>query len=353
MNIFEIIHLSFTLFLLFIIFGYLFYKNIKNKCIELILHTIYKQHFFKLWPISSMAPHLLNVAFPDFSVKYFIMSFPSNQSINIKGNIPNYLNYWAITFYDKSGSIIKHWNDTDFPDFKYSITINHYTSFCIIVRYYFKSINTINSFNLLPNDLPLITHNKYIYSLTNSNNIIKNSNSLQKLFYKLYSNIHINYNFNDVYIHQFFLPNPTAVQCLFPNFDGIYLIALPSFNNVIKIQGIIPHSIGFPHNIRFIGFMASNLKTTATDSSISFLQLNFSYKLYVSYSVHDAIKYGYNPLTDHIILWNTSNLFPVLIYRQIQIDHSGLFQLKKATSNIDGHIIQHIMKDYYPTITCY
>jgi uncharacterized membrane protein len=351
MNISSVFYHLFYILLIFILLIIILYQKWNPSMLEIVMNRLYKKYRNQKWPLVSSAPYLLNFAYPDFNVKYYIMTFSKNTNILLTGTIPSDLNYWAITIYDTSGIVINHWNDSMFTDRYYKIMVNSHTNICAIVRYYNKSINQ-NELQL-PTTLPHISVENKTLKEVDEKQITMNSKNLETFLYKYFSKLQKKYNFLNVDIHQFFLGNPNALQALYPNADAMYLMAFPKKTNVICIEGKLPPKIGYPHNIRFIGFMACNLSTTATDNSINFMDLQSSYKLWVAYSSEDAVQYGYNSKTDSILLWNKENQNPIIVYRQVQIKNTGLFIFKKATMNISGDVIESVMLDYYPKMTCY
>ena len=130
---------------------------------------------------------------------------------------------------------------------------------------------------------------------------------------------------------------------MFPNDDAEYLIAFPKTKiTLIKIR--TEHFC--PEDFRFIGFMASNYKTTATDSSISLEKSNQEYRIWVCY-LDDVCKLDI--LDNDIILnWNNSNQYPILVYREVRIKKEGLQILE---NEIGPDQLRTIMN--YPEIEYY
>ena len=113
-----IIVLTIIIVLILIILGLIyFFQNISR----IILKNIYKNYFFKLWPIVSKSPKLLNAAFPDFNVQYYVMSFPKNCTIEIIGIVPYNCNFFSIVMYDTNGNVFQSWNDSQFKDQTFDI----------------------------------------------------------------------------------------------------------------------------------------------------------------------------------------------------------------------------------------
>ena len=317
---------------------------------KIVMTFLYMKYYYKLWPVISRSPSILNVAYPDYSVQYYVMSFPQNTSVTLVGSIPQSLRFWSITLYDTTGNSIQSWNDTLYPTNHYKLQFTTTQICAMMIRYYTNSTNSSTTTTLLPSSLPTVTVEGHIMATVSEDQRIKNSTQLQGMLYKTCTRQAKKYNFTSVDTHQFFLGNPKAMQMMFPNSNAMYLIAFPTSTNVIKIQGTLPPAIGRKENIRFVGFMACNLDTTRTDDCISDIHLPSSYTVYVAYTKDAAIKHGYKK-GDGLLLWDaTTNTHPVVIYRQVQIEVTGLFTLSNASSNISGSAIQTIMGNYYPTI---
>lgn len=324
---------------------------IKNLS-KLILTFLYMKYYYQLWPIVSRSPAMLNVAFPDYSVQYFVMSFPKNATVSLVGTIPESIRFWSITLYDTTGTSFQSWNDTLYPTNDYNLQFTTTQICAMIIRYYTNTTNslTLTTTTFLPSTLPTILVEGRKLRTVTADQVIKNSNQLEGLLYKTCTRQAKKYNFSGMNRHQFFLGNPKAMQMMFPNSNAMYLITFPTSTQVIKIQGTLPPAIGRKENIRFVGFMACNLYTTRTDDSISDMDLSSSYTLYVAYTKEAAVQHGYKK-GDKLLLWDAStNIHPVVIYRQVQIEITGLFTLSDASSNISGSAIQAIMGNLYPSV---
>jgi len=242
--------------------------------------------------------------------------------------------------------------------------------YSVIVRVY----TSLNTPSIYPNYVPSISG--LIASQVTPEQRIVNSNKLQVSFQQLFTKKVKNKTLPDIFkgitnFNAFFLPSKSIVDVAFPNPFACYLTVFPSTNNVIKVMGLLQNNIGYQNSdgIRFVSFMASNMSTTATDNSISFNELSlqpstvypgyYVYTVYVAYSEHDALGFGYNPTIDNFIGWGSSNINPILLYRIVQTNTtgnnpstSGVFSLDN-TQNVDANTVQSVMGVYYPVATCY
>ena len=98
-----------------------FFETIYAVFTKKIFLPIYDQYLNKEWPIiSSISPQkkncILNVAFPDYSIIYYVTSFLSNDPITLTGTFPKNIYFWSLTLYNDKGIIIYSMNDTLFPN---------------------------------------------------------------------------------------------------------------------------------------------------------------------------------------------------------------------------------------------
>lgn len=311
---------------------------------------------------------ILNLAYPDENITYYVASFSSKDRVLLEGNIPdtNQMYFWSLTIYEDDGSIFDSINDTKLPGRYYSIEISSSqkkerndtilitpptcNTYCVIQRVYKKDIK----FQLIPDYVPEISVNNGRVKVKNvdDNDRIRNSNTLQSifsyLFRKKFQKINIETFFN-VNVNNFFLPAASEMSLVFPNPFAKYLMVFPSNSNVIKVEGKLQESIGIQNNnCRYVSFMASSFYTTSTDNSISYYNLkvdsNNEYLLFVAFSQKEAEENGYdNTIANHnLLLWNkTTNEKPVLVYRLVSTakEHNKddmLFSLDNKTNNISN-----------------
>jgi len=192
---------------------------------------------------------------------------------------------------------------------------------------------------------PQIICNNVILPINKKIEIYKNTIEIQNNIKNVLSK---KLNLNIEPKKKFFIPLNAQKIGLFINPDAIYMVGSPSTENkVLSINGILPPNLD--KNICFIGFMACNLKTTETNSSINWNKLSNVYTIYVAYTKEEAIKFGYNPNSDELLLWNKDNKNPIIVYREIQLKHTNLFDIKTT----DWKEAKKVMDIYYPNIIHY
>lgn len=351
-----------------------------------IFEPIYIKYLHKNWPIvstisSDKENNILNVAFPDYSIIYYVASFKSTDNITLEGQIPPNIYFWSLTLYDNKGTIIHSIDDREFINEKinneknYSIKIKnkiiYYNgetknlvlsdSYCIIQRVY----KTDKTPTISPKFIPNISIIKKKIKDVNDEERKKDSNKLQSLLYKLFNHkfgkIKPEDFFIGVNVHKFFLPAKSQMSLVFPNPFAEYLIAFPTKSHVMKITGKLPPNIGFSNpEYRFLSFMACDFKTTATDECISHHDLPQEpqyYTIYVSFSEKNAENYGYKKTLGHkLLLWDSkTNTFPVLIFRIVSVaePETGIFAIDNDTKIVSGYDVKKKIGDFYPEVECF
>jgi hypothetical protein len=296
---------------------------------------MYFKFLHKGWSVIAKAPKYLNVALPDFSVQYILASFMHTDHVVLRGQVP-LASYVSLTIYDTYGLPSSSVQLTFKKNFEITVgkDLQKPDSFLyvIIFRIYQAREEII---------FPTIELNKNLIKQLSISKIHQNSKTItNQIVAQLSKNL-------DLSIEKglcFFLPVNANMSGLFINKDAIYLIGTPAGADVIKITGILPPKT---KNTCFIGFMACNLKTTATDSSIGWDDLEKNYTIYVAFEKKKAMQYGFDPIKDKFLQWNKDNALPVIVYREVQIKHSGLFQLESNK----WQDAKKVMGIYYPVIT--
>ena len=289
-----------------------------------IMYIFYNYYKNNLWTIYSDAPTAGNIAFPDFSVNYYV-SFLTQKNIQISGYIPSNVNFFSITIYDTDADTIYYFDDNKVDKYVknqfYSLVIRDLPrAYCIIVRYYLKQKDTIISeseFYGLPRIMNI--DNSTYYSQSSLKERKQNTDSLVSYYTYFVSkrNFLLQSNYNE-----FKLPiNP--IQMYFPNKKALYsTLRVKSIDDVIIIRGQLP-IINRTTNIRFIGFMLCNYLTTETDNSISNDLLNTNFVLYITSTLKNATRYNYDAKNENhsLLLWNKNNIYPIVICREVKINN--------------------------------
>lgn len=281
------------------------------------------------WPLCSSLssnPTMLNLAFPDHNIVYYLASFHSSDTITLKGIIPPNIYFWSLTLYDINGSIV---NFIDDAKIKNSFTIQIHSSFendwpqdnvykmkgplgyyCAILR--FGKCTTTP--NIYPHYLPKISG--VFVKKTSFLQQVENSSTLEKLLSPILKN---RLKFSEKNMYEFFMPSIERINKIFSNPFSKYMIVVLQ-NQCLKVCGVLQKN----RNVRFVSFMAANCSTTATDNSIEFsnfiLTQKKEYTLYAAFDDKIAFEHGYDSSVHNLILWKPTNTKPVLVYRAVLSD---------------------------------
>lgn len=303
---------------------------IKKLLFQYFVKNLYRKYEPYYFPIMSKPPKFLNYAYPEFSVQYFLTTFSKNETVTITGIIPKTkLNFYSITLYEKNGLPYYSKNDYNIHITKeddkfifYQERLTILDTSALIVRFYVKNeYNNENFYYYLP-DISPIKKNDF-------ENMEKNSIEVGTI---LQNRIEEQNNVNSDFLKNtlFFKPSREKLNNLFPNANAEYLIAFPkTFVSIIRIKT----EKFTKDDFRFIGFMASNYKTTATDSSVSLEVGEKEYKIWVCYQKDLNIilsHFSYNN-SDLILCWNDENRYPILVYREVRIQKKGLQKINMET----------------------
>jgi len=309
---------------------------LRSVFLKRFFSKLYQTYQNQGWAVIAKAPTYLNVALPDFSVQYLIASFRRNDDVFIKGTIPKAA-YVSLVVYDTSGKpqsyrsldrtrslsfSMKMGTDLPYPPTK---------DYAIIFRIYqLQEPFTYPSIFINGSKIkPLYKSTIYANSLQISSQIVSIlSKTLQ---------LHISSS------QPFFKPIHSQTRGLFINPDAVYLVASPSVSRVLRITGELPARTS---SLCFVGFMSCNLTTTETDDSIGWDHLPSTYRIYVSDSFEKAVTKGYDPNKDQLLLWKQTNSLPIVVYREVNLEHKDLFLLESD----QWQEAKRIMKSSYPNI---
>jgi len=350
-----------------------------------LYNGIYSNYLNQTWPLVSDLgpPASLNVSFLDANTTYYLCFFHSSVVVNlVNGQIPNPIAYWELSLFDSSGNLFQSYNDTNTTNITvnsdgnsiYNFTFgfpspNYPNALAVPNGNYailIKVIATSQSPILGPSYLPKInlTSASLVPNTTSTNIILipvdpqtlaSNNDIVESQLWKYISlSFKPNYLFPGIDTNSFFLPIKSLIPSIFASPFENYLIVFPSSKNVIKVTGILSPYIGIGSSVRSITISACNLSTTQTDSSISCFDLPFTYSIYIAKSETDARAYGYNSyLGDKLLLWNSLNVNPIVVYKRVCIDANDLSSLNNSQQSIDGPAIQSILGKYYPIAECF
>ena len=363
-------------------------KNIIDMFENRTFGPLYRSYLDQEWPIVSSVgkekeDDKLNTGFPDYSNIYYIASFEKKNQIVLEGKVPDNILFLSLTLYNNKGEAIYSIDDKNlYQDTektyrveikKNIISYNKISddideklseTYCIIYRVY----RTKKTLPIYPKYIPTIKiEGKDIIDIDNKSRM-KDSNKLQDLVYKLseskFKRIHkintvdidesLENYFKKININEFFLPAKSQLSLVFPNHYSDYLLAFPKKSRVMKITGKLPEDIGMNQKNRYIGFMACNFITTATDDCISHEDLKNQYSIYISFTKEDAVQNGYKDTEDKLLLWNKENNCPVVVFRVLFEGKDVMFPSIDNTRHIyAGKELKKLNNKYYPNVECF
>jgi hypothetical protein len=283
----------------------------------LFLKIVYKRYKNKYFPIYSHAPKYMNFAYPDFSVKYYIMTL--DRDFTISGTIPmDLLRYFSINLYNTKGQSIYNKNDYYFLkkskilkkdetiSYREEIKIDELT--CLIIRFYVKEeFEKENFYKYLPK-IESETAISKVKSLERKHNSLELAGLITNAITKKNKNI-VPKKFN-----KFYSPQLSKLDSLFPNKDAKYLIAFPTdITRPIKI--IVPKPKYSYKSLRYVSVMTCNFLNTSTDDCFHIMNKKTEVWL---------LPYNFKEKKENAIYWKKDNQYPIIIYRVVNIENQKL-----------------------------
>ncbi len=327
----------------------------------------YKKYRNQYWPLVSYHRNdisVMNIAFPDNISIYHVASFSKDESVLLEGEYPENCLFWNITFYDNMGKVAHCVNESDFPKRFYRILVSKVKSktsvyqiippssfYAVIHRMY-----TVTDEPFTKRYLPTISLCFSNVSYPSAEYRLINSIQFQDRFrfyvswYNFFDNFRLSSKFSDVDIHQFFVPSLKTLKNVFSNPQALYMIAFPKKNKIMRIHGILP-SIGHDCLIQYSSFMACDLSSFGTDSSVSYFSHYSDYNIYVCFKEkHDMLSKKISD-RDTILTWEASNTNPIVVFR-ILFSSFQEFSPKNiySESNVDHVKLQELFGNYFPQI---
>jgi hypothetical protein len=310
----------------------------KNFFLQWFIEKIYRQNKSYFFPIVSHAPRYFNLAFPDFSIQYYILSLSGGEHITLEGEIPrNKIVFWSVCLYDNRALPFWNKNDSEYPTNRYIIPVFAQKPTALIVRFYVKDkYKNEDFYKYLPKVQPL-------RDTLSKRERIRITN---KLYVEMKKRISQHFKTIDPVVLQqqnFFLPGNKRRQALFTNPNAFYLALCPK--NEKSLLSITLDTKNFVH-MRFVGFMSCNYQTTETIESYS-LEGKKSFTFYICHSkMKDTVQKKYKP--KKLILFGEK---PIIIYRLVIVQKNHPFlKLNEKEDDTFFPKIEQKMKQYYPTV---
>lgn len=342
----------------------MFLAYITKSFFRLLMSAFYFYYRNKLWSIYSDAPSVGNIAFPDFSVTYYV-SFLTEPNIQVSGIIPENVNIFSISIYDTDAKIVYYFDDSQIIGNKNTYSLNMRElpyAYAMIVRYYLNkpenpaANNVCDSSTLfsststcippkssisdyyLPKVVNLATDKPFPVSTFEERQENTESFSNFYMFFAKKRHIITHSSFNE------FQKPEAPTNMYFPNKRATYsTVRVKSADDVILIRGTIPPNVNRHSNIRYMGFMLCNYVTTETDNSIGTEYLRGDYTVFISTSVEKVEAFGYNKQNSShaILLWNPTNKFPLIVFREVKIN--ATLTETRSLPFVDVYSMEHLV----------
>lgn len=279
--------------------------------------TLYSFYWWlsnKEWPVWCIYPSIMNIACPDASVRYYLMSFLANAGEIRITNLPlisksSPIIYWSLVWYDTYGLVLHQMNDThNTNDF---VTYTPTCTCCLLLRYYMRSSHSNIEF------LPKVTVSGRSLLQDNVENIVKRSNRIEKIVQTISRWRSWKFLYDTIdFIHV----DKSKMQGIFPNPDATYFIYLLRQDD--KCIHLVTHSM-YSSCTRFIGMMICDLSTTETIMATPSFTNTITH-VYIAQSEIIAKKYGYETQNHHLLVWNPHTVrIPIIVYRRIDTESSS------------------------------
>jgi hypothetical protein len=294
--------------------------------IQIILKSLYIYSSNTSWailsyPSKNQTLNALNVASPSLTTEYWISSFKAYDRPIFEGSFPDWAEYSSLSAYDDRGMPIPGSSVNTAQFQSGSIDLLKYVDDSLISQPY-AVIHRVyrppgHDASLQDNEKFNVTLRGYTQDALTEEEARDNGKQLQAELQKSLGKIHADF-YSDTKLYK---PSTKFMPGLFPNSDAIYLICSPSRGYIgLRIDGILGDQKEW---IEFIGFMATDLYTTATDDSLE-LSWNQPYSLFIMRGEYDPKDYGYDPKdsTQHVLYWNQGAIFPTVVLRIIDVSCS-------------------------------
>ena len=246
-------------------------ENSHTAKLERALGFVYKLYRGSAWNVLSHASddrrtNSLNVAMPDFSVEYWVTAFKKDTTATLTGSFPKWARYAALTAYGKDGLPFASVNMADKGagrTFTTTFTSTE-SDFVVLARVYrTKSHPT----SLTKAEKFSVTVDGERWKTASETKARRNGKVLEWPIQHAVGHALAKQLTPDRDM-QMFRPSDASLPGVFPNEDARYMITYPSLQGgkCAVFHGRVPEAAS---GREFYGFMAVEMKTTATVASLS------------------------------------------------------------------------------------
>jgi len=284
-------------------------ENARAAKMERALGFVYKLYRGSAWNVLSHASddrrtNSLNVAMPDFSVEYWVTAFEKDTTATLTGSFPKWARYAALTAYGKDGMPFASVNMADKGagrTFTTTFTSTE-SDFVVLARVYRTkshpaSLTKAEKFSVTVDGEP--------WTIASETKARINGKVLEWPIQHAVGHA-LAKELTSERDMQMFRPADTSLPGVFPNEDARYMITYPSLGGgkCAVFHGRVPEAAS---GREFYGFMAVEMKTTATVASLSDEDLGGWGSVYTVFACRDeanARSAGYDPAeaSHHLLL---------------------------------------------------
>jgi len=335
-------------------------ENARAVKMERALGIVYKLYRGSAWNILSHASddrraNSLNVAMPDFSVEYWVTAFEKGTTARLTGSFPAWARYAALTAYGKDGMPFASVNMADKGagrTFTTTFTSTE-SDFVVLARIYRTkshpaSLTQAEKFAVTVDGEPWKTASETKARLNGKVLEWPIQHAVGHALAKQLTSE------RDM---QMFRPADASLPGVFPNEDARYMITYPSLKGgqCAVFRGRVPEAAS---GREFYGFMAVEMKTTATVASLSDEDLGgwgSAYTVFACRNEANARSAGYDSTdASHHLLLAGDVKVPGVILRDL---NTAAGQGLKATDGwaargrVAPEQCQSVLGEAYPTLS--
>ncbi len=335
-------------------------ENSRAANMERALGFVYKLYRGLAWNVLSHASNdwrtnSLNVAMPDFSVEYWVTAFEKGTTATLTGSFPTWARYAALTAYGKDGMPFASVNMADKGAGRtFTTTFTSAESdFVVLARVYRTKSHPAS---LTKAEKFAVTVDGEPWTTASETKARFNGKALEWPIQYAVGHA-LAKQLTSERDMQMFRPADASLPGVFPNEDARYMITYPSLGGgkCAVFRGRVPEAAS---GREFYGFMAVEMKTTATVASLSDEDLGGWGSAYIVFACRDeanARSAGYDSAdASHHLLVAGDVKVPGVILRDL---NTAAGQGLKATDEwaargrVASDQCQSVLGEAYPTMS--
>ncbi|NQZ99376.1 MAG: hypothetical protein HRU01_22950 [Myxococcales bacterium] len=239
--------------------------------LELALGFVYKLYHGSAWNILARASdnwstNSLNIAMPDFSVEYWVTAFEKDTTATLTGSFPEWARYAALTAYGTDGMPFASVNMVDQgADRTFTTTFTSTESDFVVLARVYRSKSHPDG--LTDAEKFAVSVDGQAWKIASETKARVNGKILEWPIQYAVGNA-LTKQMTSERDMQMFRPAEASLPGVFPNEDARYMITYPTLEGgkCAVFHGRVPAAAS---GREFYGFMAVEMKSTATVASLS------------------------------------------------------------------------------------